>query len=187
MSGIYHVEYDGYYRMKWHDDEENALKRWFENYKVERYASFASDCEWLVVKEVDCDAKSRRKRLVCEIGDDGRGTKREVIMDHTTPPAPMITFAAKRRWEPPPPKSPAEQRREEEWHRMSMMGYEPVYRPKRKPLRAIDFSRPFSMMDMMEDMTVEYEVEWVRRRPMFYDVPRAPLKAPPPPKHRRNA
>lgn len=55
MTGIYHVEYDGYYTMKWHDDEKNALKRWFDNYKVERFASFASEYEWLVVKEVDCD------------------------------------------------------------------------------------------------------------------------------------
>lgn len=54
---VYHVEYDGYYTMKWHDDEQNALKRWFENYKVERYASFASDYEWLIVKEVASDAK----------------------------------------------------------------------------------------------------------------------------------
>src|SRR4051812_33484296 len=111
----YYVDYDGYYAMSWHDREENALKRWFDNFKIERYASFASETEWLVVKEVDADCRTNRKRFVCEIGNDGRGTKREVIMDHTTPPAPMLTFAAKRRWEPPPPKSAAEMRREAEW------------------------------------------------------------------------
>lgn len=183
MTGIYHVEYDGYYTMKWHDDEKNALKRWFDNYKVERFASFASEYEWLVVKEVDCDSKSRRKRLVCEIGDDGRGTKREVIMDHTTPPAPIITFAAKRRWEPPPPKSPEELRREMEWQMMMARGYEPIRRPRyRRPIFVgIDLAAGPDMA-----VEIEYDIEWVPRR-RYYDEPARSYTPPPPPKHRRNA
>lgn len=179
----YHVEYDGYYTMKWHDDEKNALKRWFDNYKVERYASFASDYEWLVVKEVSSDSKRGGKRLVCEIGDDGRGTKREVIMDHTTPPAPVLTFAAKRRWEPPPPKSAAEQRREMEWSIMMARGYEPVRRPRRRPIFiGVDFAAGGSISDTIE---IEYDIEWVPRR-RHYDEPVRAYTPPPPPKHRRN-
>lgn len=178
----YHVEYDGYYTMKWHDDEQNALKRWFDNYKVNRYDSFASECEWLIVKEVDSDTR-RRKRTVCEIGDDGRGTKREVIMDHTTPPAPILTFAAKRRWEPPPPKSAADQRREMEWMMMEARGYEPIRRPKYRPvIMGVDLASGPGMTAMVE---IEYEIEWVKRRPSHYDRPVRYVPAPPK-QHRRN-
>lgn len=180
---VYHPEYDGYYAMKWHDDEKNALKRWFDNYKIERYASFACDTEWLVVKEVSCDSKSRKTRLVCEIGDDGRGTKREVVMDHSTPPAPMLTFAAKRLYVPPPPKSPAEVRREMEWSSMMARGYESVRRP-RYTMAALDWAAGADVTAMVK---MEFDVEWVRRRPSYYDVPKAAYTPLPPPKHRRNA
>lgn len=180
----YHVEYDGYYTMKWHDDEKNALKRWFDNYRVDKYASFASEYELLVVKEVDADTK-RRKRLVCEISDEGRGTKREVIMDHTTPPAPMLTFAAKRRWETPPPKTAAELRQEAEWDMMMRRGYEPVRRAKYRPpvFVGIDWA---SGPDISATVEIEYDIEWVKRRD-YYDRPSPVYRAPPPPKqHRRN-
>lgn len=181
---VYHPEYDGYYAMKWHDDEKNALKRWFDNYKIERYASFACDTEWLVVKEVSCDSKSRKTRLVCEIGDDGRGTKREVVMDHSTPPAPMLTFAAKRLYVPPPPKSPAEQRQEMEWQVMMARGYEPIRRPR---YRLPTF--PIGPADMTAVMAqdLEFDVEWVRRPQRYFDEPVRAYAPPPPPKHRRNA
>lgn len=177
----YHVEYDGYYRMSWHDSEENALKRWFENFKVEQYASFAADTEWLVVKELPSGTR-RKKRYICEIGDDGRGTKRDVIMDHSAPPAPLLTFAAKRRYEPPPPKTAAELRQEAEWNRMHLLGYEPIRRALYKPI-SVSFSLD---MDMNEPIEIEYDVEWVRRRPRdYYMPPSAPYKAPPV-RHRRN-
>lgn len=177
---IYHVEYEGYYAMSWHDREENALKRWFDNFKVERYASFACETEWLVVKEVP-SATRRKKRVVCEIGDDGRGTKREVIMDHSAPPAPMLTFAAKRQYVPPPPKTAAELRKEAEWHRMMSMGYEPIRRPRYRPAVIA-----WDMADCPSGMVeVEYDIEWVPRRRQYYEVPRD-YKPPPPPTHRRN-
>lgn len=179
----YQVDYAGYYAMSWHDREENALKRWFENYKIERYASFACDTEWLVVKELPSERR-RKKRFVCEIGDDGRGTKREVVMDHTAPPAPLLTFAAKRRFEPPPPKTTAQLRKEAEWDRMMQMGYEPIRRARMPPLSLARFdpSAPIMAAD------VEYEIEWVRRRPRYYDPPpMSSYVAPPPPRHRRNA
>lgn len=178
----YRVEYEGYYAMSWHDKEENALKRWFDNYKIERYASFATNTEWLIVKELPSERR-RKKRYVCEIGDDGRGTKREVIMDHTAPPAPVPTFAAKRQYVPPPPKTAAELRQEAEWNRMMAMGYEPVRRPKMRYMTPI-----FNLDDMaaLEEMTVEYEIEWVRRRPHYYDPPPPRTYSPPPVRHRRN-
>lgn len=180
----YQAEYAGYYTMRWHDDEQNALKRWFDNYKVERYASFASEYEWLIVKEVPSACKARSKRLVCEIGDDGRGTKREVVMDHTTPPAPVLTFAAKRRWQPPPPKTAAELRREAEWDYMMMRGFEPRYRPRMpKMVMGWDLSDGPSVCNV----EVEYDVEWIKRRD-YFDRPLSQMayKPPPPPKHRRN-
>lgn len=183
----YHIEYDGYYTMRRHDDEPNVLLRWFDNYKIERYASFATEYEWLVVKEVSCDSKTRKTRLVCEIGDDGRGTKREVIMDHSTPPAPVLTFAAKRRWEPPPPKTAQQLKQEAEWEMMHRRGYEPIRRARYRPmtLSAIDWA---SGPDMTATVEMEYDIEWVPRRRMF-EMPSMPMlrSTPQPPKqHRRN-
>jgi hypothetical protein len=180
----YHPEYDGYYAMLWHDKEENALKRWFDNFKVERYASFAADTEWLVVKEVPSDRR-RKKRYVCEIGDDGRGTTRDVIMDHTAPPAPILTFAAKRRYVPPPPKSAADLRKEEEWRRMTMMGYEPIRRARMPKMPVFIGWDMAAVPDM--SVEIEYDIEWVRRRPPSYFEPPREYRAPPPPRHRRNA
>lgn len=182
----YHVEYDGYYTMSWHDKEENALKRWFDNYKVGRYDSFACDTEWLVVKEVDTDTR-RKKRLVCEIGDDGRGTKRDVIMDHTAPAAPVLTFAAKRRYVPPPPKTEQEIRKENEWNRMMAMGYEPIRRPRYRMPNF--FASPSDIMNSitgLDTIDVEYDVEWVPRRRHYYNPPPMNYAPPAPPKHRRN-
>jgi len=180
----YHVEYDGYYTMYWHDTEQNALKRWFDNYKIERYVGFATDCEWLVVKEVTSDTKHRKTRFICEIGDDGRGTKREVIMDHTAPPAPMLTFAAKKRYEPPPPKTAQQLHKEAEWNRMISLGYEPIRRPKYKPISTAVYMMG---MEPIADV-VEYEIEWVLRPPLWYnqkpDFSKKP--EPKPPTHKRN-
>lgn len=180
----YYVQYDGYYSMSWHDKEENSLKRWFDNFKIDRYAYFANDTECLIVKEQVSETR-RKKCYVCEIEDEGRGTKREVIMDHTAPPAPMITFAAKRRYVPPPPKSAAELRKEAEWNRMHMLGYEPVRRA-RMPKMSLGVSA-FSDngIAMMEE--IEYDIEWVLRRPRHYDyiAPKEAYK-PPPMTHRRN-
>lgn len=177
----YYVQYDGYYTMSWHDKEENALKRWFENFKVERYATFAAETEWLVVKEQPSETR-RRKRYVCEIGDDGRGTKREVVMDHTAPAAPVLTFAAKRQYVPPPPKSARELRKEAEWNRMHSLGYEPIRRPRVRPVSFLSFDASAPMMDE----EIEYDIEWVRRRPRDHYIQPESAYRPPPMRHRRN-
>lgn len=176
----YHVEYDGYYNMRWHDDEPNALKRWFDNYKIERYASFATKYEWLVVKEVLSDCKHRKTRLICEIGDDGRGIRREVVMDHTAPPAPVLTFAAKQRYEPPPPKTEQQLRNEAEWNRMITLGYRPILRPIYKSMPAF-LGMDMSVHDVMTEM--DYKVEWVRHQQQKPDFAPPKTKAP---THRRN-
>jgi hypothetical protein len=178
----YYAQYDGYYTMSWHDKEENALKRWFDNFKIERYASFAAETEWLIVKEQPSETR-RKKRYICEIGDDGRGTKREVIMDHTAPPAPVLTFAARRQYIPPPPKSAAELRKEAEWNRMHMLGYEPIRRPRMRMMPA--FLSLDDAIPMME-AEIEYDIEWVRRRPREYYESPATAYRPPPMRHRRN-
>lgn len=180
----YHPEYDGYYRMRCHDDEVNALKRWFDNYKVNKDHWFASDCEWLVVKEVPAFTKRYKKRYICEIGDDGLGIKRVVVMDHTTPPAPLLTFAAKRKWEPPPEKSSAELRQVEEWYRMQRHGYIQERVPIWPKIRFYDDGP--SAKTIRE---VEYTTRWVKRpQTYFKDEIEAPRKilTPPTLKHRRN-
>jgi hypothetical protein len=183
----YHVEYEGYYTMWWHDREENALKRWFDNYKIDRYASFAIDYEWLIVKEVPSDTRHCKPRFICEIGDDGRDTKREVIMDHTAPIAPVLTFAAKRHYEPPPPKTEQQIRKEAEWNRMHELGYEPVRRLIYKP--AVSFLKLDNFAAAATHIAeVEYEIEWVQRHTQrSFERPNFQLKVPPKaPTHKRN-
>lgn len=185
----YHSEYDGFYAMKWHDAEENALKRWFENFKIERYAHFANDYECLIVEEVPASGKHIKKKQICRIENEGQGTTREVPMDHTAPPAPMVFFAAKQRYVPPPPKSAADIRKEEEWRRMTMMGYiprftrRPVVMRTLPPIWEIDLDAPLKLTD-----TVQYveEIEWVRRP--AYDLSSQYVKSAPAPakRHRRN-
>lgn len=189
---VYHVEYDGYYTMSNHDKEENALKRWFDNYKVDKNAWFANEYECLIVETVDANARHIRKRQICKIEDEGRKTSREVVMDHTAPPAPMLTFAAKRRWEPPPPKTPAELRRETAYAIMYAQGYEP--RILRKPVyntATPSWKNPFLVVDGALTMQYTEEIEWVKRGHDYFplefmrDTPK--FTPPPPPKHRRNA
>lgn len=187
-ANLYYTDYDGYHRMKWHDAEENALKRWFENFKVNKFDHFASDYECLVVSEVPSTSKRGGKRYHCDIIDEGRGTQREVVMDHTAPKPPTIFFAAKRKYVPPPPKTPSELRREEEYARMRNMGYVPRKRPVYRMPTKFDPNAPLVMPEL------EYEIEWVREDPprwhletMYMPMTRLTAYTPPPaPKHRRN-
>jgi hypothetical protein len=181
--------------MKSHDAETNALKRWFDNFKIDRHAYFASQYETLVVETVLATAKHISKRQICIIENPGYiehkqtfNARREVIMDHTAPPAPMLTFAAKVIWKPPPPKTPAEIRREQEWLEMSMRGYEP--RVRRRPVYTIPTFN--AMMPLSPVFDYEEYVDWVPRRSYFsndmMDAFALSVKkpTPPAPKHRRN-
>lgn len=187
---IYHVEYDGYYTMRFHDDEPNALKRWFDNYKIEHDASFATKYEWLVVKEVASDNKKYKTRFICEIGDDGRGTRREVIMDHTTPPAPMLTFAAKLRYEPPPAKTAQQiwqeikwnMREEIEWN-MLASGYVPIRRAVIPPM-PVPTEFDHAVKDSLE---YKHKIEWVLKTQNYFLEPDFNKeRKPKAPTHRRN-
>ena len=183
----YHIEYAGYYVMQRHDMETNKLVRWFNNYKLGRWDLFANDTEFLVVKEVPSNIKRGGIRYVCEITDEGRGTKREVIMDHTAPTPPWVFFAAKHRYEPPPPKTAKQLREEAEYERMYRLGYEPRRRVKRRSLQSFKVSAwnysPVSIQDK-----IEYEIEWVlpdyndRHMVMYTETPWTL----PEPTHRRN-
>lgn len=188
----YHQEYDGYYSMRWHDDEQNALKRWFDNFKLDKNATFATEYECLLVVEVPASSRNIKKRQVCRIEDEGRATSREVQMDHTAPPAPMLTFAAKRIWQPPPPKSVADLRREAEYERMYRLGYEP--RRRMVPIRSLGLSvydNPYQ--GLQPTFRYREEIEWVPRRRAAYDMLDAlsllrmsPPSPPRAPTHRRN-
>jgi hypothetical protein len=189
----YQPQYDGYYRMKWHDDEENALKRWFENFKIDKNASFAWETECLVVKEVPAKCKRQTIRYVCEIADEGRGTSRQVVMDHTAPTPPWVFFAAKKKYEPPPPKTAKQLREEEEFYHMTSRGYRPIRRPKRRKMSFADLHQSA----VVANQTVEYEIDWVIDNTRFCEPsrpidntrfcePSRPIERMPEPTHRRN-
>lgn len=168
---VYSTNYEGYYIMSHHDREENALKRWFDNFKVDRNAWFATEFETLIVVDVPATAKHITKRQICQIENPGYikhnvkhyACTREVCMDHTAPPAPMLTFAAKRIWQPPPPKSAEDRRKEAEYERMYRNGFEPRYirRAVYSPLTTFSFNET---PDFSES-SINYveEVQWVKR------------------------
>lgn len=198
MSSPYYPAYDGYYTMSNFDGEQNALKRWFDNYKIDKNAWFATEYETLVVEEVHASARHIKKCQVCLIENIGymkhgkANAQRKIVMDHTAPPAPILTFAAKRIWQPPPPKTPAELRKEQEFAMMYARGMEP--RIRRVPVRQTVSFRAwdFDAMPMLED-TIEYreEIEWVKRSYDHIDAMAMMIRAiksptPPAPKHRRN-
>lgn len=173
----YHSEYDGFYSMKWHDAETNALKRWFENYKVDKYASCAGETECMVVTEVPSTGK-RGKRYHVDIIDEGRGTQRDYVMDHTAPEPPTVFFAAKRKYEPPPPKTARQLQQE----RDDEMRYRQGLRPMRYPVfGSITSAGPDADMAIRN---LDYITKWVAQPPAWSPV--APVVKPPPPKHRRN-
>lgn len=181
----YHSEYEGYYRMRFHDDEQNALKRWFENFKVDQYAVFASDYEWLVVHEVPATAKTRKKKYRCEIGDDGRNSKRFAEMDHTAPKPPMVFLANKRVYQPPPPKTAEELRREYEYERMYRMGYRPI----RRPVYTADVIPWNTNFDAVRPIETKFDIDWVKQVEPSKAFQSAPVTPRPPSqlmKHRRN-
>jgi hypothetical protein len=89
--------------MKWHDDED-ALKRWFNNYKVGRYESFVTEYEWLVITEKPYEVRGRRYvRYEGEIGRDYNTIRRKVAFEAAAPPPPTFMIPAKKKYTPPPP------------------------------------------------------------------------------------
>jgi hypothetical protein len=141
---IYHIEYDGYYTMASHDKQENALRRWFDNYKIDKDGYFANDYEWCIVKEVISTARRGGKRYLCEIGDDDpRNTwhTREYTMDHTAPEPPVLSFAAKIKYIAPPVKSAHDLIRELEWHRNA----------ERLPIPEIDYHSMYLQKVILPD------------------------------------
>lgn len=124
----YVTDYPGYWNMKFHDSEQNELKRWFDNYKIDRYAAFQTDYEWLVVKEIETAVRGKKIRYVVEIGADHHDKRREVVMDHQAPKPPVMTFAAKRKYVPSPPKSAYDIMMEEVRWRKEMLYFEQMRR-----------------------------------------------------------
>lgn len=187
----YHSEFDGTYTMKDYDNEANALKRWFDNFKIERYVNFASEYECLIVEEVPASAKHIKKRQICRIENAGEGTVREVKMDHTAPPAPIVFFAAKQRYVPPPPKTPKQLQEEEHARIMYARGFVPHI--TRVPIRRMSLP---SLLDFNPDdpilptMTMHFEeqIEWVKKEPFDYNFKyeTSPPPAPAAPRYRRN-
>lgn len=185
-ANIYYTDYEGYADIIWHDRDDNALKRWFDNYKLDPRAMFASHYEWLVVEDVTATAKNIKKRYVCSIGDDRTDRRREIAMDHTAPPPPMVFFAAKIKYEPPPPKSERELALEREYRRM-----------QERSMRSsvYDFNPNFNSYFERLDAEINHRLSsWVLPlvpKSMVLDFSSKPdttavFTPPPAPKHRRN-
>jgi hypothetical protein len=202
---VYHIEYDGYYTMLNHDKQENKLRRWFDNYKIDKNAYFASDYEWCVVKEVSSTSKRGGKRYVCEIGQDknkNTWADRTYTMDHTAPEPPLMFFAAKIKYIAPPPLDAEELRREMEYRRMydrdlARSYYQGNFNPDLvfKIDDTLALSSPGDMLSKIEEQL--YRQRLIASAPVhvvdfpsnFYLSPPSrfePSPPPPPPKHRRN-
>lgn len=102
MTAPYNAKYPGIWPMQWHDAEKSEIKRWFDNWKVERYASFAAEYEWLTIAEVPVQIGRRKGvRYVGEIGADHTTERRKVEFDPSAPPPPTLYQPASKKYEPP--------------------------------------------------------------------------------------
>lgn len=99
----YYEKYPGRWLMEWHDGY-SELKRWFDNWKLEKYVSFG-DTEWLTIQEYSLTCRGKKiTRYDGVIGADHDGRRRKVSFETGAPPPPTFFMPAKRKYEPSPPE-----------------------------------------------------------------------------------
>lgn len=98
MASTYKLDYDGWLALNDHDGHSD-LRRWFENYKLERFAKFAADDEWLTIEEKKFrGARRSAVRYVGTICDvEEIGPRRTVVFETNAPPPPTFHRPAKAR------------------------------------------------------------------------------------------
>lgn len=106
MPSIYKHDYEGCGGMLAVDGRSD-LERWFDNYKLDHKADFASEHEWLTIEEKKFAACRRRAtRYVGTIGDvEMRGPRRTVVFETNAPAPPTFHRPAKFRPEPRPQRA----------------------------------------------------------------------------------
>ena len=101
----YQEKYPGTWAMKWHDDKLSDLQRWFDNWKLEKYAFFNSETEWLTIEEHSWTCRGKKiTRYEGTIGADHHNYVRKVKFETGAPPPPTFFVPVKRKYEPPPPE-----------------------------------------------------------------------------------
>lgn len=104
MSDPYHSAYDVTSGFKLYHDSESDLQRWFNNYRVDKDASFASKHQFLTITERKSFSGGRRQRLliryVGEIGNDNSDYRRKVDFDVGAPPPPILHLPIRAKKEP---------------------------------------------------------------------------------------
>lgn len=101
MTSLYKLAYEGTGGLQTQDGF-SELRRWFENYKLDRDAEFADECEWLTIEEKKFQGIRRPGvRYVGTIGDvEMHGPRRTVLFETNAPAPPTFHRPAKFRPEP---------------------------------------------------------------------------------------
>jgi hypothetical protein len=90
MVAPYQAHYPGVWTMQWHD-KDTELKRWFENWKTDCYASFASEHEWLVIEETPVIIGRRKyMRYAGTVGNDADGDRCKIAFELGAPAPPSF-------------------------------------------------------------------------------------------------
>jgi hypothetical protein len=102
VPSLYKLDYEAADEMRRFDGEQ-ALRRWFDNWKIDREAHFAADDEWLTIEERKFrGARRTGVRYIGTICDvEELGPRRAVVFETNAPPPPTFHRPAKIRPEPP--------------------------------------------------------------------------------------
>lgn len=86
----YIFDYPGVWAMHYHDGAAE-LKRWFDNYKIDKGAWFANDYEYLTIEECRYGAgRNAGIYYVGKIGEDNTAKHRVVRFEANAPPPPTF-------------------------------------------------------------------------------------------------
>lgn len=197
MPSIYKLDYPGAVDMQCFDAQVE-LKRWFDNWKLDRNAAFAGEYEWLTVEEKKFTVGRReRSRFIGHIGDvDSSGIRRNVLFEVGAPAPP--TFYRPAKFRPKPKPKPTRYAAD------GLMGLEELaYTMDKLALSAreqrdlVMRSRsPWDLQDILRRIRIEREwsrldaMRWALpvmqndRLIVDFDLPKP--RVPPPPQFRRN-
>lgn len=177
----YYEDYPGSCGMRYHDKEPD-LRRWFDNYKLDRAAAFPWAFQWLTIEEKHFETRRRRHiRYEGSIGDDNGTVVRTVLFETDAPPPPTFYRAAS-----PQPKVtidwPVSTARTREHLRQA----ERVYRDQREMLMQL-WAGPYPGMDISMIPDRLYR-QYFYPPPLYPPAPKieTPPPPPPPPRYRRN-
>ena len=101
----YYKEYPGYWPMLWHDGNDD-LRRWFENYRIDKSVLPPFSTEWMTIEEYAWTCRGKKiTRYEGRIGADHHDNIRPVRFETGAPPPPTFMQPVRQKhvvWTEPP-------------------------------------------------------------------------------------